>query len=230
MDLRKVSSAAAALAIVMAARRSAADGGGRLLVYLHAAVKQRALQSALQDALAGVTVTAVGRIGDLDRSLKEGQDAVLSLPMVFAANGLTAKLQGLRQGAPDETYSLVGVNAPPDPAAVTAVGALDLLGRDGTNAFVSGMLGSQPKVERVTKVEDLLPLLQMEVVQAVLMATRFFAEVKGTSQLNLAARELPKRQPLPAVASVGPAGDAVVAAVSKLGGGALKVLGVDSWR
>jgi len=44
-----------------------------------------------------------------------------------------------------------------------SVGALDFLGRDGMATFVQSVVGAHPKVERVTKVEDLLPLLQVRV-------------------------------------------------------------------
>jgi hypothetical protein len=229
-SLGRLGVAGISLAIGTALARSSAAASGRLLVFLHVAVKQRALQSALQESLAGITVTAVGRIGDLERGIQEGQDAVLSLPVVFAARGLSAKLQGWRDAAADETYVLVGVNAPPDPTKVKTVGALDLLGRDGTTAFVYGLLGAQPRVERVTKVEDLLPLLQMEVVESVLMASRFLADVRSTSRLVLASTELATRVALPAVASIGPAGDQVLAAVSRLPAGAMTMLGVDRWR
>jgi hypothetical protein len=229
-SLGSVSAAGIALAIATASERSSAAQGGRLLVFLHVAVKQRALQSALQESLAGIAVTAVGRIGDMERGIQEGQDAVLSLPVVFAAKGLSARLQGWRDSAADETYVLVGVNTPPDVAKIKTVGALDLLGRDGTTAFVNRLLGTQPKIERVTKVEDLLPLLQMEVVESVLMASRFLADVRSTSRLALASTELANRVALPAVASIGPAGDQVLASVSGMPAGVMTILGVDRWR
>src|SRR6188508_1234335 len=134
----------------------------RLLVFLHVAAKQRAFQTELQAALPGIVVTAVGRTGDFDRALGEGQDAVLALPVVLAAHGLTPVMRGVRQGAHDEKYALVGAEAAPDPGKVAAVGALDLLGRDGMVSFVQSLIGAHAKVERVTKVEDLLPLLQMQ--------------------------------------------------------------------
>jgi hypothetical protein len=231
MELGKIwGGTCAALAIAMVARRSAAEGSGRLIVFLHVAVKQRALQSILQDALGGVVVTTVGRIGDLDRALREGQDAVLSLPVVLAANGLAPRLQGLRAGAADEPYALVGVNSPPNPSAVKAVGALDVLGRDGTTSLIHSLLGTQPKVERVTKVEDLLPLLQMDLVQAIVMASRFLPDLRATSQLNLVGTELPTRLGLPAVASVGPTGESVIAAIRRMPPTASTFLGVDTWR
>jgi hypothetical protein len=229
-SLGRIGVSGVALAIATISERSSAAEGGRLLVFLHVAVKQRALQSALQASLAGITVTAVGRIGDLERGIQEGQDAVLSLPIVFAAKGLSAKLQGLMGSAGDEPYVLVGVNTPPDPNKTKSVGALDLLGRDGTTAFVDGLLGAQPKIERVTKVEDLLPLLQMEVVESVLMPARFLADMRSTSRLALVSTELATRVALPAVASIGPSGEQVLASVSRMPAAALTMLGVDRWR
>lgn len=229
-SLGRIGAAGFALAIAATAERGMAAEGGRLLVFLHVAVKQRALQSALQQSLPGITVTAVGRIGDLERGIQEGQDAVLSLPVVFAAKGLSVKVQGLRESAADESYVLVGVNAPPDPTKIKSVGTLDLLGREGTTAFVNKLVGGQPKVERVTKVEDLLPLLQMEVVECVLMASRFLADLRSTSRLPLASTELAERVGLPAVAAVGPQGGEVAAAVSRMPAPEMRMLGVDQWR
>lgn len=219
-----------ALALAAASEKSLAAEGGRLLVFLQVAVKQRALQSALQDSLAGIAVTAVGRIGDFDRAIQQGQDAVLTLPLVLDAKGLAPKLQGVRSAAADEPYVLVGVSAPPDPQKVKSVGALDLLGRDGTTSFVNGLLGAQPKVERVTKVEDLLPLLQMDIVESVLMAARFLEDLRSTSRLALAATNLPNRVALPAVAAVGAGAGAVLAALGQMPGPAMTMLGIDQWR
>jgi hypothetical protein len=210
--------------------RPASAGNAKLLVFLHVAVKQRALQSALQGALSGIDVTAVGRIGDFERGLKDGTDAVLAIPPVLAAFKLNAKLRGTRGGNTEEKYSLVGVGADPDPGKVAAVGALDLLGRDGTTGFVKELLGSSPRIERVSKVEDLLPLLQMQRVDAVLLPSRLYSEIKAASKLSLTQKELGKAIGLPALATVTGAGDAIMAAVGKMPAAAAKTLGVDSWR
>jgi hypothetical protein len=202
----------------------------KLLVFLHVALKQRAFQVELQTALPGIVVTTVGRIADLERSLKEGQDAVLSLPPVLVAQKLEPALQGLWKGAKDEPYSLVGADAPPDPAKVATLGALDLLGREGMPAFVQSLMGAAPKIERVTKVEDLLPLLQMQRVDAILLASRLLNELKATSRMSLGPKELPVKVGLPAVAKTGPGASTVLAAVSQLSGGIAKALGVDQWR
>jgi hypothetical protein len=202
----------------------------RLLVFLHAALKQRAFQSQLQGALPGVAVTAVGRTADFERGLAEQPDAVLTLPMVLAAHHLTPILQGLRKGAPDETYVLAGVDAAPDPARVATVGVIDLLGRDGMTAWVTTLLGTHPKIERVTKVEDLLPLLQLQRVEAILLPARLLPEVGAPSRLTLVPRGVAQRIGLPALASLGAGGDRVAQVVRHLPAGVAGELGVSEWR
>ena len=202
----------------------------RLLVFLHVAAKQRAFQTELQAALSGVAVTAVGRTGDFDRALADGQDAVLTLPVVLAAHGIAPVLRGVRQGTAEERYTLAGIETPPDPAKVATVGALDLLGRDGMASFVQDLIGARPKIERVTKVEDLLPLLQMQRVDAILLPARLLPEVRMTSRLNLASRELPATVGLPTAAKLGPSGAQVLAAIKRLPAGITRAFGVEEWR
>jgi hypothetical protein len=225
-----VTVAAAALGVTLLTEGSARASAPTLLVFLHAAVKQRALQSELSAALSGVSVTAVGRIPDFDRALSEGCDAVLTLPLVLAERGLNPTLRGLRQGSPEERYALLAADTPPDPKKVASVGALDLLGREGTTKFVHSLVESRPKVERVTKVEDLLPLLQMQRVDAILLPARLIADIKTASRLKLAAHELMKPVGLPAAAATGVGGAQVVAAVGKLPARVSKTLGVEEWR
>jgi hypothetical protein len=203
---------------------------GKLLVYLHVAVKQRAFQSLLGAGLPGVTTTAVGRVADFERALQDAPDAVLTLPVVLAAQGLTAALRGLAHGSPEERYALVGAGATPDVGKVGSVGALDLLGRDGTNRFVRRLVGQQARVERVTKIEDLLPLLQMQRVDAVLLPARLVADLRAASRLPLTQRDLDLTVALPAAASTGPAGAAVLSAIGKMPKDVSKLLGVEEWH
>lgn len=233
--LREHSPAAVALAVASAAlvassARTALAGSGTLLVYLHVSVKQRAFQSLLGAGLPGVTTTAVGRIADFERALKDAPDAVLTLPVVLAAQGLSSTLRGYARGSTEERYALVGAGGAPDPGRVASVGALDLLGREGTTRFVRRVVGPQARVERVTKIEDLLPLLQMQRVEAVLLPARLFPELRAASRLGLAVRELDATVGLPAVASTGPQGASVLSAISRMPKDVSRLLGVEEWR
>jgi hypothetical protein len=222
--------AVAGAAVVASTVGTAAAGSGSLLVYLHVSVKQRAFQSLLGAGLPGITTTAVGRIADFERALKDAPDAVLTLPLVLAAQGFPTTLRGLARGASEERYALVGAGGVPDPARVASVGALDILGREGTQRFVRKLVGQQARVERVTKIEDLLPLLQMQRVEAVLLPARLFNELRAASRLALAARELEATVGLPAGASTGPQGASVLAAISKMPKDLSRLLGVEEWR
>jgi hypothetical protein len=202
----------------------------KLLVFLHLSVKQRALQGELQAALPRLSVTAVGRPADFERALQQGQDAVLATGPVLSARSITPRLQGFRLGASDEPYSLVAAGRAPDPARTAVVGALDLLGREGTTVFVHGLIGTQPKVERVSKVEDLLPLLQMERADSIVLASRLVAELQQMSQMKLLPRELEKRVGLPAVGVLNAQGNEAAQQVAKLPASLSKSLGVDEWR
>jgi hypothetical protein len=193
-------------------------------------VKQRALQGELQAALPRLTVTAVGRVADFDRALSQGQDAVLAAGPVLEARSLAPRLQGYRLGQREEAYALVAAGRTPDPAQAVVVGALDLLGREGTTTFVHNLLGAQPKVERVTKVEDLLPLLQIERADSILLAERLVPELQQSSQMKLLARELEKRVSLPGVAVLNAQGAEATRDVQKLPQAISKSLGVDEWR
>jgi hypothetical protein len=202
----------------------------RLLVFLHLAIKQRALHRDLEAALPGLAITAVGRVGDVDRALSQGQDAMLAALPVLRARSLTPALQGYRMKAADEPYALVAADRPPDPARVQAVGAIDLLGREATAAFVHRLLGAKPKVERVTKLEDLLPLLQMQRADSILLPSRQVADLRQTTKMNLIVRELPSRVGLPAVAVLQPAGAPVIQAVARLPTRLSSSFGVDEWH
>jgi hypothetical protein len=222
--------AALAAAILMLGARHAHAAKSRLLVFLHVALKQRAFQNKLSAAMSGVEVTAVGRVADFERALTAGQDAVLSLPEVLQAKGLGIKLQGYRGGALEEAYALVGTGSVPEPARIKVVGALDLFGRSGTNNFVSRLVGASPKVERVTKFEDLLALLQMQRVDVILLPARLVSELKTMTRLNLVQKELGPRVGLPAASIVDPGGQQAIAAIARLPAAVSRIVGVDEWR
>lgn len=175
-------------------------------------------------------MTTVGRVADFERKLKERPDAVLTLPVVLKSKGLSPALRGYRSGIPNEKYVLVGVDRAPNPKQVASVGALDILGRSGTKRFVANLLDARPKVVRVTKVEDLLPLLQMRRAEAILLPARLQSTLASASRLRLADRELPGDVGLPAVSSFAGGESRVLSAVRSLSPNTSRLVGVDSWR
>jgi hypothetical protein len=222
--------AGAAASVVATGAGGPGAATGSLLVHLHVFMKQRAFQTLLEAGLPGVTATAVSRIADFERALEDAPDAVLTLPIVLGAKGLPLSLRGAMGGSTEERYALLGSGGPPDPVQVVSVGALDVLGRDGTNRFVRSFVNAAAHVERVTKLEDLLPLLQMQRVEAVLLPARLIPELRAASRLPLAESVLAATVGLPAVANTGTNGSSVLAAISKMPKDLSRLLGVDEWR
>ena len=117
-------------------------------------------------------MTVFGRFRDFEEAVARAQpDAVLALQPLLATLSVTPTLQGLRGDRDWEPYVLMSEEGAAEggPAA-RVVGVVDLLGRTGTQQLVARLLGN-PSVElrRVTKLEDLLPLLQFSAAQAVLV-------------------------------------------------------------
>jgi hypothetical protein len=73
-------------------------------------------------------------------------------------------------------------------------------------AFVHGIVPSRPRVEASRKSKIYCRCFRLQRTSAILLPSRLFADIKASSRLNLAQRELAAPVGLPAVASVGPAG------------------------
>ncbi len=220
--------ATSALGVAALATKPAQAASVRLLVFLHLDMKQRALQELLSGALSSVEVVAVTRHGDLERQLPEA-DALLALEPVLAASRLSPASLGVAGGRTTEPYVLLGAHGF-DPGNLKKVGALDLLGRRGTSTFVETVVGVNVEVERVTKLEDLLPLLQFQMVDAVLVPERRAASLKAKSQLALTTSRASREVGLPAVSVIKAGGSAITEKLRRLPAPICSQLGVDSWR
>ena len=110
---------------------------------------------------------------------------------------------------------------------------VDLLGRTGTQQLVSKLL-SNPSVElrRVTKLEDLLPLLQFSAAGAVLVPGSAAKSFSERSRLRLRVHTLADaRVGLPALGVLrAEQRTFVLRQVQALDADTLRMLGVERWR
>lgn len=210
--------------------------GGKPSVYvlLQIDAKLPDVEKMLSDHLPGLTVKMFATYRDFDSASTTGNpDAVLVIPPVLDARGKKPTLQGTREGKDTESYVLVSIDKPLDgPLAGKTIGMVDLLGRDGSQAFVAQLAKDKDfKVKRVAKVEDLVPLLEFSAAQALLVPSSMMASLAKHTRLALKTRELPEGHVgLPAVAVLNPAAkDAVVKAFNGLDPATKAVLGVDAW-
>lgn len=211
-----------------------ADEAPRLYVFVNSTEKPRTLQKKLEDGLPGVSVTVFGRFRDFETAIEDSRpDAVLALQPVLTEIGMKPSLQGTFQSSPSESYALLSIGTAVTPSATAnlTIGSVDILGRTKMKTFVGKLLGTRsPKVKLVTKVEDLLPLLQFEQADVVLLPERQTGLLTGRSELNLKVTILPTKVNLVAAASVTAKGQTVLAHVKTLERSVSLDMGVDSWQ
>jgi hypothetical protein len=193
------------------------------------------LEKALQDRLPSVGVTVFGRFRDFEEAMTSRRpDAVVAFGPLLATQNVPVALQGLRSDHDWEPYVLLSPGAALEgPLAGRTIGVVDLLGRDGTQEFVTKLLRTPDlKLKRVTKMEDLLPLLQFSAADAVLVPASAVKGVTERSRLPLKVRELPEaRVSLPAVGVLNAkVRELVVKEIQGLDGETNKTLGVERWR
>ena len=179
-----------------------------LYVFVHTEAKSSQLESSLKESLDGLEVTVFGRFRDFEEAVAARRpDAILGLPPLLTMQRVPITLRGTRAGSDLEPYALLGTAASLDGAlSDKVIGSVEILGRAGTTDLVKNLLKIQDiKLKRVTKLEDLLPLLQLSLADVILMPSVAIKGVSQQSRLPLEVRELPGgRVGLPAVGILNP--------------------------
>jgi hypothetical protein len=203
-------------------------------VFAVTSIRPHVLQKMLETSMPGVSVTVFGRVGDFSRALESAPpDAALALTPVLGAFNLKADLQGTKGGSPLEDYLVLSENeVRADKLGELTIGCLDLMGRKALPAFVAGLLGlsAEPEIQRVTKTEDLLQLLQFKRAEAILIPEGFLTELQARTKMELKILRLPSAKVLRVAVAFPRNRQAVEGAIRALPASVIEHLGVDHWR
>jgi hypothetical protein len=204
-------------------------------VFLHTDSKSATLQRILAQKLPRLAVTVFGRFRDFEKALDmKRADVALALEPLLTSRNIRPTLQGIRGGKEWEPYVLLSAGASFEGgAAGKVVGVVEFLGRTGTQEFVDKLLKTQNvRLKRVTKMEDLLPLLQFSAADGVLVPETAVKAITDRSRLKLRVFPLPDaRVGLPGVAVFkSNVRDLVVGQFQNLDSEAFRALGIDRWR
>ena len=204
----------------------------KIYVFYPSMAKPNVVQAALQAKLAGHEVTVFGRLADFTAMVGQTPPEVILAPKVLADQfaGFKTFLKGGRKGSSSEEAVLISTK-PVNTAAMATVnlGVVGVLDRAAMNGFVQGVVGAQPKLKLVTKVEDLLPLLTFGSADAVLVGEGQVDEIKGRSQAALQTTPVDNGKIGLVVAAAKGDASKVEAALKGLGAAEKKMLGVDAW-
>lgn len=206
-----------------------------LFVFVPSEVRANIMQENITKFCPGVDTTVFGRAKDFRQQVKTNPpNAILTLlPVIERNNGFNTIMKGTKNGLEEEDYVLVSVGNPIDLGAIKnkKIGVVDLLGRKPMNEFVGQLLQTDVKVKRVTKVEDLLPLLTFGSVDGIFVSESLFTQLKSKSNQNLVATRVNVKVGLVSAALNNDAAkDKVVSCISRFDAGLNGILGVEKWR
>jgi hypothetical protein len=203
----------------------------KLYVFYPTTVRPQVLQSAIADACPGVEVAVFGRYSDFIAQIQlDPPDAVLTKPQLLAQmSAFEADLTAYKGGAADEPFVLLSLGSPvvPARAAAMTIGVIDFLGRKGMDDFAAQCLSAPVKLKRVTKLEDLLPLLSFGMADAVLVSKQQASYLMSTTTQKMSVTELPSARSGILVLGTRKGVRQVVGAETLR---KLSVLGVETWR
>ncbi|WP_437969261.1 hypothetical protein WMF04_08170 [Sorangium sp. So ce260] len=205
-----------------------------LYVYAVTPLRARALEQKIEESMPGVDVTVFGKLSDFKMALETSPpSAALSPRPVLASLNRHPDLQGLKAGSDAEQYLLVSTKSlTRDMLSSLRYGMVDLVERKALPNFVAGLLGvnGAPEVQRVTKIEDLLQLLQFQTADAVLLPERFRSDFESKSKMRFTMLSLSTAKVGLVAVTFMSERQFVEGAIRKLPKHVLADLGVDEWR
>ena len=206
-----------------------------LYVFVPSEVRANVIEDAIKKSCSGMDVTAFGRAKDfVKQTKKQPPTAMLTLlPVIDSTGYFKTILKGARNGSTEEDYVFVTKDKAIDLSEVAGkkVGVVDLLGRKPMSEFVSQLLQTDVKLKRVSKIEDLLPLLSFGAADILFVSESVYENIKSKSKLNLVATRLNVRVGLVSAAlNKDNASKNVADCIKKFGGDINGILGVDQWQ
>jgi len=208
----------------------------KIYVFYPSMARPNVVQAALAAKAPGHEVTVFGRLADFTAMMTTTPPDVIVVPKSLADlyKGFPIFLRGVKGGGATGDAVLLSAGGAVDPKTIATmnIGVVGILERGAMTPFVGGVVGgSAPKLKIVTKVEDLLPLLQFKSADAVLVGEEQVEEIKAKSAAQIVATPIPgaKWSFIVAGAANDAAAKAVEPILKALGSVEKKYLGVDGW-
>lgn len=162
----------------------------KIFVFFPSNINSQSMQNTMSDLIKGVSITVFGRYNDfISRTKSESPDAVITKTMLIQEQleNYEILLNGERKGKTIENYVILSTEEQFSVESVnseTIIGVLDIMGRTGMNTFSKLFFPVQPKLKRVSKLEDLLSLLSFDMIAGIMVEDVFADYFRATSQLQ----------------------------------------------
>jgi hypothetical protein len=187
-----------------------------LYIFYPSIMRPIVMQQKMTEACPGIEIKVFGRFKDFETEVISGKpDAILTkYPVISQLGGYSVLLKGSRKGKTEESDILLSVDEKIDLNSISeiSIGMFDILGRDGMKKMVSSYFNGEPKLKLVSKTEDMLQLLTLNMSKAILIPENHIGYFKELSNLNFVVTPVPNMK------------EGIVALAIKSGAGAAKIV------
>lgn len=182
-----------------------------------------------------LTVVVFGRYEDFISQVQSQKPTmILTLPeLTHQLQEYSSKLEGIQAGGSREPYCFLSTadTFSEETIANTTIGLIDFLGKKEMESSIRTAYGDKVKIKRIRKVEDLLPLLLYDMVDAILIPRRYITFFEKQSSIEFHVSEakystslvslfiLEKSTPQNSVESIQTLSDSI-----------LSLFGVEKWK
>ncbi len=211
-------------------------GAETLYVFYPSTIRPVLMQQKMIEACPGIQIRVFGRFTDFETQvLADKPDAILTkYPVIQQIHGYTVAMKGSRKGETGESSILVSVDEKIDLNSISSIsiGMFDILGRDGMKKMAGSYFSQEPRLRLVSKMEDMLQLLTLNMVKAILIPENQLSYFKELSRMNFAVTLLPDVKTGIIALAVRDGGNAVLSfsALKGMDSKSMTMLEVDKWE
>lgn len=213
-----------------------AQAADQLQVYTTSTIPVKEREKALKSdsALSGTEITVFGKFGEFSSSLKNSKPKFLMVPAAFTDFNEDYKpvYQFVKGGQSNFKFIILSVKPEwnKETMANGSVGIVDELGRKQTSEFIKKQVGKFKRVKRVTKTDDLMPLLVLENANYIIIRPNNYETLKAkfTTKTNLIGES--KTINLPVICALKGTPESEIAKFEKISQAAIKALGFDELK
>lgn len=164
-----------------------------MYVFFPSTTRAKIMQEKITTLCPNISVVVFGRQRDFSKSLISDPPNFILAPALVVDNSAQYQsvLKAFRDDLTDQIYYLVSINAsiPINKLSGKRLGAVALLDAKNMSKFLGEKLKSELRIKRVTKIEDLLPLITFNAVDAIFVSESDLDFLRGKTELNLIAQK-----------------------------------------
>lgn len=225
---------AARIIVIISAMFSLAMGEN-LFVFYPTTLYPQFLQAKMATKFPGVSVQVLGRYEDFLLQVQTSSPEIIVTVPELASQlpSYTVVLQGEEKGSKTQQYFFLSLNPKftEKNASQSLIGVIDFLGKKDMESGLQKVYGSGIRLKRIRKVEDLLPLLMYNMVDAILIPDHFIPFFKKQSSVPFYTYpSLYKTQLVSVSVKNGTNPKKVLPRLDSLGTELFTLFGVEKWK